>query len=589
MSINISDPVIKGYLENDNVETNYNMNYLPSALTEPTTEKAVRCLFEQIDQSIYEKEARMSAFRTTHERLVSWIKALNLYYYEIMGKNTDKKIEWADNPQQLSPTECLKSIIIDIKNQSNDRLYKITFFIRTGLIQAQGNNHQVFALTDFPELLSVVQQLAGPLKLGNPPTSKPVIISAETNINPGHETGESHHDTHLKPVYEASHARDVNNNQEGLVRLQKVFTDSILKLEMTLKSNKTEIISCIESKTCDKSPKQSSADSISTLKSELKLVRDENYSLKVQISEEKKNHLAGKEHYEKLLKHEHEMHQTNQEQQKSIMKDVQKNQDYYIDQLTQKNEEIDTLNQTARDLSIKLNISQDEIIQLKMSFASQINTEMKPRDDTTVTSQQGSRENKPSVLLIGTSNIGGIDAARITDVATVTKEIKYTMKQATDFLKDIMHPPTIIVVHILTNDLRGKNPNQTVDELFGLATKICSRWPLVKLIISATTPRMDSMDHSTNAQIINVLLKQKFTGVDNIYLVEHNNMLRYGNPNRDLLKDDKYHLTDKGIAILASNLKRGIHTALDMPVPQRRPRSMSRTRQSQQKKGQSHK
>jgi hypothetical protein len=47
------------------------------------------------------------------------------------------------------------------------------------------------------------------------------------------------------------------------------------------------------------------------------------------------------------------------------------------------------------------------------------------------------------------------------------------------------------------------------------------------------------VNNFTNAQIINALIKQKFTGVDNIFFPEHSNMLTNGDPNDNLLKDDQ--------------------------------------------------
>ena len=95
----------------------------------------------------------MVAFRTFHERIVPWIKILNLYYYELMG---------VDNPQTISPGQKLQSIIIDVKNSNDERQYKITFFVRSGLIQAQGNHYHEFATKDVPALLSIMHHLSGP-------------------------------------------------------------------------------------------------------------------------------------------------------------------------------------------------------------------------------------------------------------------------------------------------------------------------------------------------------------------------------------------------------------------------------------------
>lgn len=86
------------------------------------------------------------------------------------------------------------------------------------------------------------------------------------------------------------------------------------------------------------------------------------------------------------------------------------------------------------------------------------------------------------------------------------------------------------------------------------------------------------MNHWTNGQIINALLKQKFTGEDNIILADHSNMLVHVNPNQDVLRDDGVHLNHKGWSSLAVNLKRAIHSMLNIPLPVRRPRSVSRGR-----------
>ena len=88
---------------------------MPTKLVDPGTDKANRCLYEKLDPSNYESGARMVAFRTFHERIVPWIKILNLYYYELMGKQNDKMVSWVDNPQTISPGQKLQSIIIDVK------------------------------------------------------------------------------------------------------------------------------------------------------------------------------------------------------------------------------------------------------------------------------------------------------------------------------------------------------------------------------------------------------------------------------------------------------------------------------------------
>lgn len=125
-----------------------------------------------------------------------------------------------------------------------------------------------------------------------------------------------------------------------------------------------------------------------------------------------------------------------------------------------------------------------------------------------------------------------------------------------------------------------QNHQHSVDKLSQIICQVTTKWPYLKCIISFTTPRKDNMSYCTNAQIINYLIKQKFTGVDNIFFAEHSRMLINGDPNDNLLKDDRYHLNDKGISLLASNIKRAIHVAVGIPLPFVRNRSRSKYRQN---------
>jgi hypothetical protein len=75
---------IQSILQNSAIEQHYSLDCMPTKLVVPSTDKANRCLYEQLDPSNYESGARMVAFRTFHERIVPWIKILNLYYYELI-------------------------------------------------------------------------------------------------------------------------------------------------------------------------------------------------------------------------------------------------------------------------------------------------------------------------------------------------------------------------------------------------------------------------------------------------------------------------------------------------------------------------
>ena len=77
----------------------YPVSYLPPILHQRTG-KAKNCLCEEIDKNLYDKHARMVAFYTTKERILPWIKTLDVFYYDNLGKEEDIEIKWYDSPEE---------------------------------------------------------------------------------------------------------------------------------------------------------------------------------------------------------------------------------------------------------------------------------------------------------------------------------------------------------------------------------------------------------------------------------------------------------------------------------------------------------
>lgn len=72
----------------------------------------------------------MVAFRVVRDRLLKWIRALRLLYYEYMGNNKDLNITWSDDPLVLSSPDDMKTISIEmIDSEEKKFIYKITVFI----------------------------------------------------------------------------------------------------------------------------------------------------------------------------------------------------------------------------------------------------------------------------------------------------------------------------------------------------------------------------------------------------------------------------------------------------------------------------
>ncbi|CAC5374668.1 unnamed protein product [Mytilus coruscus] len=290
---------------------------------------------------------------------------------------------------------------------------------------------------------------------------------------------------------------------------------------------------------------------VTALKKKVQLLEDEIQSLKSQLQTEKGNNVLLQEQFNSAIKNEQSMLEDTRNQIKLMVSSNNNEIDFKSKRLEEKNEEITQLTSSLNIVKKKLDEAQDEILQLKSNISASLD-EATPRSSQKEVVREVPPA-KPKLLFVGTSNIQ-------------------------EFISTFTDTPDMLVLHSLTNDLKTKQPTQCIDRLFDIVSEASSKWPLLKCVISFTTPRRDSITNFTNAQIIKALLKQKFSGIDNIYFADHTNMLVNGNPNDNLLCEDKIHLNDKGISILASNIKRAIHTGLHIPLPPARSRSKSRQR-----------
>lgn len=166
--ISLTDEVLQTLIQKateghdfSNMCSHYAENCIPAKLKEPTG-KAKKCAFEEILPNIYEHDAHMVAFRVVRDRLFKWIRALGLFYYEYLGNNKDLNITWSDDPLVLLSPDDLKTISIEvIDSEENNLIYKITVFIKTGTIQAQGSGFKKFQSRDFPILKHIIDKFTG--------------------------------------------------------------------------------------------------------------------------------------------------------------------------------------------------------------------------------------------------------------------------------------------------------------------------------------------------------------------------------------------------------------------------------------------
>jgi hypothetical protein len=216
----------------NNILKVYPESVIPSKLKKRTG-KVQKTLFEEIDNNLYEKEARMITFHTHVNRIYPWIKTLDTFYYIHLGKQSEYRIKWFDDPQEWKDISNANSIVIEVSQASDEvQLYNLTFFITTGTIRVQGTKYIIFVQKHFPVLKMILQKV--------PDDGMPVPKTEDKSVLPSALTRQesddpsSHSDTELK-VIEGEHKplkmqTVATMETKDTTRLEKSLTEAMIKL-----------------------------------------------------------------------------------------------------------------------------------------------------------------------------------------------------------------------------------------------------------------------------------------------------------------------------------------------------------------------
>lgn len=612
----INSTEVQNYLQSGKTEQSYPDEVLPRKLSNPTTKKARQCKFEEVTH--YEKSARMVGFRTTKPRIVPWLTALGAYYYEHLGKKPDLSIQWVDSPSVISSTDPLKNVTIDVltvKSDPNPLLYKLTFFVKSGFIQAQGNHLETFVQRDFSLLRGIVQHLVGPLDtsvpitqdtndeelteqvenldmhdmLDNEDEEETVVLKLHVdepeNMNlPDSNTHTCSNENAKYPDIPAL----FHENFDRLETLETTFVDSINKIncyQQTLKDSIVDEIHSTQSTIEDLNTrvkefcKPKDTEELVTLRKKVSDLQAEKQSLEQQLKIERNNIAYNEEHHASAIKYEKGLVEKLRKELEDIISSSTTEIQFSSSRMEEKNQEILHLSKAVQDLNKKVSDLQDENINLRTQIANLFDSQASAAPFTNVGSKL------PFALLIGTSNIKGINEKKLTTAVDIAKIIAFTTEEAKTKISEWQsREPALVILHVLTNVLKSQDHSACVEDIKSIISDIRKKWESAMCIVSLATPRIDSVKYNMNGQIINAMLRQVFSSSDKVKLLDHSNMCQEGLPNLELLCDDGYHLSEKGCSQLAANMKRAIHSTLQIPIPQR-DRSRSRSRYNMYSRG----
>ena len=131
----------------------------------------------------------------------------------------------------------------------------------------------------------------------------------------------------------------------------------------------------------------------------------------------------------------------------------------------------------------------------------------------------------------------------------------YTVEQATELMASVEKAHEHIVFHLITKDIKEKEPDIVTAELLKLCENNKENFSNLKIYISLGTPRFDKVERDRGVQAVNALLCAK-VGSD-IGLIDHTlSFTQRGQIKHHLYREDCVHLHEgSGVKLLAANIR----------------------------------
>ena len=155
-------------------------------------------------------------------------------------------------------------------------------------------------------------------------------------------------------------------------------------------------------------------------------------------------------HYESTLQHKKAIVQKLRAELEDIITSSAKEINFGSSRKEEKNQEIIAMAKSLNDATEKVNRLQEENLNLKSQISTMYDENMNRA------SKHFEVNGKPAILtalLIGTSNLTGINEDKLTTEVNITKEIAYTFAETSQKITQSSLNPDIVILHTLTNDL----------------------------------------------------------------------------------------------------------------------------------------
>ena len=164
-------------------------------------------------------------------------------------------------------------------------------------------------------------------------------------------------------------------------------------------------------------------------------------------------------------------------------------------------------------------------------------------------------QSKPQILIIGNSVVNGIRPQYISKDFDTTVIQAFTISDAKKVVNELTTQPSVITLHLTTNDVKNHEPSVVVADYKDLVSTIRSKLPQSKVVVSNAPFKSTSTRNSVRTAVVNASLTDTYLDQD-IVCINNNNVTAF--------MHDGIHLTRSGTSALVRNMRSVINICLNI-------------------------
>lgn len=108
--------------------------------------------------------------------------------------------------------------------------------------------------------------------------------------------------------------------------------------------------------------------------------------------------------------------------------------------------------------------------------------------DTSVSGVATWNTDKPTALLLGTSNLNGIKPDKLSTSVDISKSTAHTLEEAYSTIENYESKPDVVLLHALTNDIKDHSPEQCTEVRRSCSVNFLKMEKIEKTLCLLTTP-----------------------------------------------------------------------------------------------------